>query len=61
MLDKEGAQTPADVGFIGDEETVAAAVGRLAEAGATDFGAAIIGDATERDRGFALMRELAKA
>jgi len=61
MLDKEGAESPADVAFIGDEETVAAAVARLAEAGATDFGAAISGDATERGRGFALMSELAKS
>ena len=60
MLDKEGAESPADVAFIGDEETVAAAVGQLAEAGATDFGAAIIGDAAERERGFALMSELAR-
>jgi F420-dependent oxidoreductase-like protein len=60
MLDKEGAETPADVAFIGDEETVAAAVATLGEAGATDFSAAITGDASERERGFALMRELAK-
>ena len=61
MLDKEGAEGPADVAFVGDEETVAAAVARLAEAGATDFGAAITGDREERERGFALMRELAKS
>jgi len=61
MLDKEGAETPADVAFIGDEEAVAAAVRRLADAGATDFGAAITGDAAERERGFALMSELAKS
>ncbi len=60
MLDKEGAQSPADVAFIGDEETVAAAVARLADAGATDFGAAIAGNSEERERGFALMSELAK-
>src|SRR6185437_13315962 len=61
MLDKEGAESPADVALIGNEETVAAAVTHLAEAGATDFGAAISGDASERERGFALMSELAKA
>jgi F420-dependent oxidoreductase-like protein len=61
MLDKEGAQGPADVAFVGDEEAVAAAVARLAEAGATDFSAAIAGDAAERERGFALMSELARA
>jgi F420-dependent oxidoreductase-like protein len=61
MLDKEGAQSPADVGFIGDEEAVAAAIGRLADAGATDFGAAIAGDKAARERTFTLMRELTKA
>jgi F420-dependent oxidoreductase-like protein len=61
MLDKEGATSPADVGFIGDEETVAADVARLAEAGATDFVGAIMGDAAERERGFALLSELAKS
>jgi F420-dependent oxidoreductase-like protein len=61
MLDKEGAATPADVGFIGSEETVAASIAKLVDAGATDFGAAIIGDAGERDRGFALISELARS
>ncbi len=61
MLDKEGAESPADVAFIGDEEAVAAAIARLTEAGATDFSAAIAGDRAERERGFALMSELAKA
>jgi F420-dependent oxidoreductase-like protein len=60
MLDKEGAETPADVAFIGDEDTVAAAIATLGEAGATDFSAAITGDASERERGFALMSDLAK-
>jgi alkanesulfonate monooxygenase SsuD/methylene tetrahydromethanopterin reductase-like flavin-dependent oxidoreductase (luciferase family) len=60
MLDKEGAETPADVAFIGDEDTVAAAIATLGEAGATDFSAAITGDASERERGFALMGDLAK-
>lgn len=60
MLDKEGAESPADIAFIGSEETVAAAVAELGEAGATDFSAGITGDAEERKRGFALMSELAK-
>jgi 5,10-methylenetetrahydromethanopterin reductase len=37
MLDREGAEGPADVAIVGDEDDVAAQVGRLAEAGATDF------------------------
>jgi F420-dependent oxidoreductase-like protein len=61
MLDKEGAERPADVGFVGDEEYVAASIVRLAEAGATDFVAYVIGDATERARGFALLGELARS
>jgi len=61
MLDKEGARTAADIGFIGDEETVAAAITKLADAGATDFVAAIVGDAAERERGFALVSELARS
>ncbi len=60
MLDKEGAASPADVGFVGSEEAVAASIAKLADTGATDFGAAIIGDAAERERGFALISELAK-
>lgn len=61
MLDKEGAAAAADIGFIGDEEAVAASVARLADAGATDFVAAIVGDADERARGFALLSELARS
>jgi alkanesulfonate monooxygenase SsuD/methylene tetrahydromethanopterin reductase-like flavin-dependent oxidoreductase (luciferase family) len=60
MLDKEGAASPADVALIGDEEAVAGAVARLADAGATDFGAAITGNSAERERAFAVMSELAK-
>jgi F420-dependent oxidoreductase-like protein len=37
MLDREGAAGPADVAIVGDENTVAAQVGALAEAGVTDF------------------------
>jgi F420-dependent oxidoreductase-like protein len=61
MLDKEGATAPADVGFVGDEETVAWAVEGLADAGATDFVASIVGDGEERRRAFALVGELARS
>ena len=61
MLDKEGAQSAGDIGFVGDEESVAASVARLAEAGATDFVGSIIGDAAERERSFALLRELIRS
>jgi F420-dependent oxidoreductase-like protein len=61
MLDKEGAAAAGDIGFIGDEESVAASISKLVDAGATDFVAAVIGDATERARGFDLISEIARA
>jgi len=61
MLDKEGAEAAADIGFIGDEEVVAASIARLADAGATDFVASVVGDGEERRRGFALISEMARS
>jgi len=61
MLDKEGAAAAADIGFIGDEESVAGSIVKLADAGATDFVGAIVGDADERARGFALLSEIARS
>ena len=61
MLDKEGAAQAGDIGFIGDEESVAASVQALADAGATDFVAGLVGDAAEVDRGLKLMSELARS
>jgi 5,10-methylenetetrahydromethanopterin reductase len=37
MLDREGAEGPADVAIVGDEDTVAEQIQALAEAGVTDF------------------------
>jgi 5,10-methylenetetrahydromethanopterin reductase len=39
MLDREGAAGPAEVAIVGDEDTVAAQIAALAEAGVTDFAA----------------------
>ena len=61
MLDKEGAQSPADVAIIGDEESVAGSIEKLAAGGATDFVAAIVGDAEERRRALSLLSELARS
>ena len=61
MLDKEGAAVAGDIGFVGDEEAVAASIAKLADAGATDFVAAIVGDAEERARGLALISEIARS
>jgi F420-dependent oxidoreductase-like protein len=40
MLDREGAQGPADVALVGDEAALARQLDELAQAGATDFVAA---------------------
>ena len=37
MLDREGAEGPADVAIVGDEAEARAALGRLRDAGVTDF------------------------
>jgi F420-dependent oxidoreductase-like protein len=59
MLDREGAEGPADVAIVGDEATVAAGIRRVEAAGATDFSAAEFahGD-DERRRTRALLRTL---
>ncbi|MGV9778626.1 TIGR03564 family F420-dependent LLM class oxidoreductase [Streptosporangium sp. NPDC003464] len=40
MLDREGAESPADVAVVGDEDAVSAQIESLAKAGVTDFVAA---------------------
>lgn len=59
MLDLDGAAGPADVAIVGDESTVEAALGRLADGGVTDFGA-VVATATDddRDRTWELLRGL---
>ena len=42
MFDREGVDDPADVALLGDEKSLTAALGRLAEGGATDFGAQVV-------------------
>ncbi|GGT03609.1 LLM class F420-dependent oxidoreductase [Planobispora rosea] len=50
MLDKEGAEGPAQVALIGDEDTVGAQLQMLAKAGVTDFAASEFGrDQRTRD------------
>jgi alkanesulfonate monooxygenase SsuD/methylene tetrahydromethanopterin reductase-like flavin-dependent oxidoreductase (luciferase family) len=58
MLDREGATGPPDVAIVGGEEEVAAAIGRFAEAGATDFCGAAFGTSDELSRTQALLGEL---
>ncbi len=58
MLDREGAEGPADVAIVGDEAAVTAGIQRVADAGATDFAAAEYGSADDRARTRALLRSL---
>jgi 5,10-methylenetetrahydromethanopterin reductase len=58
MLDREGAAGPADVAIVGDEDAVAAQIGTLAEAGATDFVAVEYTRGAEGARTRALLRTL---
>jgi F420-dependent oxidoreductase-like protein len=59
MLDREGADGPADVAIVGDEATVAAGIQRVADAGATDFSAAEFAvGADEKRRTRELLRTL---
>jgi F420-dependent oxidoreductase-like protein len=59
MLDREGAQGPADVALVGNEAQVGAAIDQLRETGATDLMAAIVpveGDTAERTLEFLTSR-----
>ena len=49
MLDREGAEGPADVAIVGDEATVGKGLQRLADAGVTEFVASMFGGRDERD------------
>lgn len=57
MLDREGAEGPADVAIVGDEATVEKQVLALADAGVTEYVASIFGSRDERTR----TRELLKS
>ena len=58
MLDREGAQGPADVAIVGDEDTVAGQITALADCGVTDFVAGEFARGDERQRTRALLRTL---
>lgn len=55
MLDREGASSPSDVSLVGDEAGVLRGLERLADAGATEFVASVIGDTEERQRTAAVL------
>jgi 5,10-methylenetetrahydromethanopterin reductase len=59
VMDREGAEGPADVSLIGDEATVRAGIERFAAAGATDFSALeLITAADEAPRTRELLRSM---
>ena len=60
MLDREGAEGPADVAIIGDEATVTAGIKRCEESGVTDFVAAPFAQPGTPDEGrtFELLQSL---
>ena len=58
MLDREGAEGPADVAIVGDEAAVREAVAGIGAAGATDFLAAPFGNTEEHKRTNALLKTL---
>jgi 5,10-methylenetetrahydromethanopterin reductase len=58
MLDREGAEGPADVAIVGDDATVAKRVRSLADAGVTEYVASIYGSREERARTRALLKSM---
>ncbi len=61
MLDKEGAAGPADVAIVGDEAAVERQVRACADAGATDFSAAIFPADDDAEASVARTRALLKS
>jgi len=58
MLDREGAEGPADVAIVGDESTVEKQVRALADAGVTEYVASIYGSRDERAQTRALLKSM---
>jgi F420-dependent oxidoreductase-like protein len=58
MLDREGAEGPADVAIVGDEAAVEKQVRALADAGVTEYVASIYGNRDERTQTRALLKSL---
>jgi 5,10-methylenetetrahydromethanopterin reductase len=58
MLDREGAQGPADVAIVGDEDQVASQIMALAGCGVTDFVAGEFARGDERTRTRAVLKTL---
>jgi 5,10-methylenetetrahydromethanopterin reductase len=58
MLEREGASGAGETGLFGSRAEVEDALGRLADAGATDFGAILFGSEDEQDATRELLRDL---
>jgi F420-dependent oxidoreductase-like protein len=58
MLDREGAEGPADVAIVGDEDAVETQVRALADAGVSEFLAAIFGTRENQERTRALLKAM---
>jgi F420-dependent oxidoreductase-like protein len=58
MLDREGADGPADVAIVGSEDQVASQIMALADCGVTDFAAGNFASGDERARTRALLKHL---
>ncbi|HWS46873.1 MAG TPA: TIGR03564 family F420-dependent LLM class oxidoreductase [Acidimicrobiia bacterium] len=58
MLDREGAEGPADVAIAGDEAAVEKQVRALADAGVTEYVASIFGSRDERARTRSLLKSM---
>ncbi|TQS28835.1 TIGR03564 family F420-dependent LLM class oxidoreductase [Microbispora sp. KK1-11] len=61
VLDREGVEGPEDVVIVGGEQAVVRRIGRLAEAGVTEFAASPYGDAGEQERTLAVLAGLARS
>jgi len=61
MLDREGAQGPADVAIVGDEAAVERQIREVASVGATDFVAPIFAMGDDRDVSLARTRALLRS
>ncbi len=58
MMDREGAEGPADLAVVGDEDTVAATIADLKDAGVTDFVAGSFLPGKDGERTRALLKSL---
>jgi F420-dependent oxidoreductase-like protein len=59
MLDHDGFDGPADAVIVGDEDAVAAEIGRFPDIGATEFLPSVFGPPADRARTLALLSSLA--